>query len=133
MDDPGLYTLFAGAITTAKTAEAQTPITDLGGMSGVSLVCELLGASGGSTISAWVQTTYDGGTTWLDVALFTFTTSAAKKWCVLQVAAAKAIASYAALAVEGVNDGLLGDRLRVVLTTTGTYANTTLSVRAAVH
>jgi hypothetical protein len=133
MDNPAVYTLFAGAITTAKTAEAQTAITDLDGMSGLSLLCELLGASGGSTISAWVQTSLDGGTTWLDIALFTFTTSAAKKWCVLQNAAAKAIASYTALAVEGVNDGLLGDRLRVVLTSTGTYTNTTISLRAHVH
>lgn len=133
MDDPTVYTLFAGAVTTAKTAEVETPITGLDGMSGLSLLCELLGATGGSTISAWVQTSFDGGTTWLDIALFTFTTSAAKKWCVLQTVAAKAVASYAALAAEGVNDGLLGDRLRVVLTTTGTYTNTTISLRAAVH
>jgi hypothetical protein len=133
MNSPGVYDLFAGAITTAKTAETQTAITNLDGMSGVTLLCELLGASGGSTISAWVQTTLDGGTTWLDVALFTFTTSAAKKWCVLQNTATKAIASYSAIAAEGVNDGLLGDRLRAVLTTTGTYANTTISIRASVH
>lgn len=133
MNSPGLYTLFAGAITTAKTAEAQTAISALDGMAWAALVCELLGASSGSTISAWVQTTYDGGTTWLDIALWTFTTTAAKKWCVLGTETEKAIASYAALAAEGVNNGLLGDRLRVVLTTTGTYTNTTLSIRAAVH
>lgn len=131
MNNPGLYTLATVSITTALTASAQTAIDDLDGMSGIMLECSVLGASGGSTIKAWVQTSLDGGTTWRDVALFEFTTSAVTKWCVLSKAT-KSIASYAALASEGVNDGYFGDRLRAVLTTTGTYSNTTLALRAHV-
>ena len=53
-------------------------------MGAVTLLAELLGATGGTSISALVQTSLDGGSVWLDVARFDFTTSAAKKWCVLQ-------------------------------------------------
>lgn len=130
---PGVYTLAALSITTALSAQAQTAIDDLDGMSGMTLLAEMVGGTGGTSIDAVVQTSLDGGTTWLDIARFTWANTASKKWCVLQNAAAKAVTSYAALGSEGVNDGLLGDRLRVVLTTVGTYSNTTVSVRAHVH
>ena len=137
MVTPGVYDLAALAITTALTNSAQTAITGLYGMSVANIVAELLGGTGGTTIVGVVQTTFDG-TVWLDVARFDFNTadsppSAGKKYCVLQTNAAKAVSQYAALAAEGVNDGLLGDRLRAVLTSTGTYTDTTLSIRAAVH
>jgi hypothetical protein len=45
----------------------------------------------------------------------------------------KSNVAYAALASAGVNDGLLGNQLRVVITSVGTYANTTLSVRASLR
>ena len=45
----------------------------------------------------------------------------------------KAVTSYAALSANSVNDGVLGDRLRVVIDSTGTYVNTVLSVIAAVR
>lgn len=133
MDDPGDYTLYAQAITGALTAQAQTVIVDLDGMGAVTLVAEFLGGTGGTSVSAVVQTTLDGGTKWLDIARFDFTNTAATKWCNLQALAAKAIASYVALASEGVNDALLGDRLRAVITSVGTYTNTTLNLRAAVR
>lgn len=130
---PGTYDLATLGITTALTNSAQTPLTDLDGMAAANIVAELLGATAGTSISALVQTTFDDGTTWLDVARFDFTTTAGKKYAVLQAVAAKGVTSYAALAAEGVNDGLLGDRLRAVITSVGTYTNTTLNVRASVH
>lgn len=133
MDNPGIYTLASLAVTAALTASAQTAITKLDGMSAVTLEAELLYGSGGTSISVLVQSTFDAGTTWLDVGRFDFTTVAAKKWCVLQGLAAKAIATYAALASEGVNDGLLANQLRAVITSVGTYANTTVAVRASVR
>jgi hypothetical protein len=138
MVTPGVYDLAALAITTALTNSAQTAITGLDGMSAANIVAELLGGTGGTTIVGLVQTSVDGGTVWLDVARFDFNTAdspptAGKKYCVLQTNAAKAITQYAALAAEGMNDGLLGDRMRAVLTSTGTYTDTTLSIRVAVH
>jgi hypothetical protein len=133
MISPGTYDLAALAVTTAQTNAAQTAITSLDGMSSANVLAEVLGAAGGTTISVKVQTTLDGGTTWLDIARFDYTTSAGKKYCVLSAGASKAVTAYAALASEGVNDGLLGDQLRAVVTSTGTYTDTTLSVRVSVH
>lgn len=130
--EPGVYTLCAASITAARTNDEQTEITALDGLVSVTLLAEMLGGTGGTSISALVQTTFDG-VTWLDIARFDWTNTASKKWCVLQGNAAKAIATYVALAAEGVNDGLLGNELRVVLTTVGTYTNTTVAVRAAVR
>jgi len=134
----GTYTLAALSITTAQASSAQTAITDLDGMSAANLVAELLGGTGGTTVVALVQTTLDNGATWYDVARFDFNTADSPpaegvKFCVVEAESAKAITAYAALAVEGVNDGLLGNQLRAVITSTGTYTNTALAVRAAVH
>lgn len=130
---PAVYTLASLGITTALSASAQTAIEDLEGMASVTLEAAFGYGSGGSTAKVWVQTSFDGGTTWRDVALFEFTTASAVKVANLQANAAKAVTAYAALSSEGVIDGVLGDRLRAVVTTTGTYANSTLAVRASVR
>lgn len=132
MNNPGNYLLFAGEITTALNGEAQTAIVDLVGMNAATIFAKLGYGSGGTSISAKVQTSVDNGTTWLDVARFDFTTATASKAANLSGLTAKAVAAYAALSAEGVNDGLLGDRLRALITTVGTYAGgTTLEIRAS--
>ncbi len=133
MDNPGTYPLIATALTGAVAAQAATEVDSLDGMNAVTLLAEMLGGSGGTSINLLAQTTLDGGTTWLDIALFTFANTAGKKWAVLQGNAAKAVAVYTALAAEGVNDGLLGPAIRGVITSVGTYANTTVSLRATVR
>lgn len=129
MDAPDDYTLFAAAITAALTASAQTPIDGLEGMTSAVLVATMLGGSGGTSIAVVAQISIDGGTTWLDVARFDFLTTAATKWAALDFTKEKAIASYAALASEGVNNGIRGARMRAVVTSVGTYTNTTASLR----
>lgn len=132
MNNPGTYVLFAGAITAAMTSEAQTEIVDLDGMLSASIVARLAYGSGGTSIAAIVETSMDGGTAWYHVARFDFTTSTATKYANLSGLTAKAAASYAALASEGVNDGLIGPIFRANLTTVGTYAgNTVLDIRMA--
>lgn len=130
MDAPGTYTLAALGITAALAAQAQTAITGLDGMTAVTLVATFGYGSGGSTASVTAQTSVDGGTTWLDIARFDFTTASTKKVANLSGLLSKAVAAYAALGSEGVTDGVLGTQLRAVVTTTGVYVNTTLDVRA---
>lgn len=126
MNAPGAYTLFAGAITAALSAQAQTAIEDLDGMVAASIVARFAyGGSGGTSVSALIQTTVDG-TVWMDVARLDFTTSSATKFVNLSGLTAKGATAYAALGSEGVNDGLLGDKFRAVLTSVGTYAGGTL-------
>ena len=134
MNNSGIYTLFAGEITTALTSEASEAIVDLDGMNAVTIVAKLAYGSGGTSIAAKIQTSFDGGTTYLDVCRFDFTTASATKYVNLSGLTAKGATAYSALGSEGVNDGLLGDRLRCLLTTVGTYAgSTTLDIRASVR
>lgn len=130
---PDIYTLAALDITSALTDAAQSPITSLDGVTAVTLEAAFGYGSGGETCSAKVQTTFDGGATWRDVARFDFTTASAVKHVNLSGLLSKAVATYAALSSEGVYDGVLGDRLRAIVTSTGTYAGTTLAIRASVR
>lgn len=132
MDNPGLKSLAALSITTALTASAQTAITNLDGMTAVTLEARFGYGSGGTSCSALVQTQMDNQN-WIDIASFDFTTASAVKHCNLEGLLSKAVTAYAALTANTVYDGVLGDRLRCVVTSVGVYANTTLSVRASVR
>ena len=133
MDNPGVYSLCAQAVTGALTAQALTPITELDGMTAVTLEFVFQGGTGGSTCSGVVQTSFDGGNTWRDIARADFTSASATKHCNLEGLLSKAITVYSSLASEGVYDGVLGDQLRGVIDSTGTYSNTTLSINASVR
>jgi hypothetical protein len=80
-------------------------------------------AGGGTTAKAWVQTSLDGGSTWMDIASFAFTTTTATRAYHLTPAAVTSIATPTdgSLADNTAVNGFLGDRFRVKLTTTGTY------------
>lgn len=131
--NPGVYALAVDQITVAQTAQAFTAITDLDGATAVTIECQFQYGSGGSTASATVQTSFDGGSTWRDIARCDFTTSTAVKHFNLSGLLSKAATPYAALNSEGVNDGVLGNQLRAIVTSTGTYSNTILSVRVSVR
>ena len=128
----GVYSLVSTQVTAPLTALAQTPITDLDGMSAVTIEANFQYGSGGTSVSAVVQTTLDG-TNWRDVARFDFTTASRVARANLSALTPQSAATLSALAAEGVNDGFLGKGLRAVLTSVGTYENTTLSVTAAVR
>lgn len=140
----GIYNLGDSAITAALTNEvitegtassgaSQELIDGLSFMAAVTLFCNFTYGSGGTTCAVIVQTSLDG-TNWIDIARFDFTTASAAKRCNLSGLTPVAIAAVAALASESVLDGILGDRLRAKVTSTGTYAgNTAVSVRASVR
>ncbi len=135
MDNPGVFALAALSVGAASPISG-TPlsVTDgLDGMTAVTLIASLQYGSGGSACSAVVQTTLDECATWYDIARFDFTTASAVKKCNLEGLLSVGVGAYAGLASEGVNDGLLGNQLRCVVISTGTYINTTLSVRASVR
>lgn len=126
MMTPGSYVLFAGGITTALAAQAQTAIEDLDGMTAMTLVAKFTYGSSGTSVAAVVQTSIDGGTTWYDIARFDFTTSSAIKYINLSGLTYKAVGDLAVLNSAGQNDGILGEQIRAVLTSVGTYAGGTL-------
>ena len=133
MNNPGVFPLAALQIGAAKSLSLLSPIVDLDGMSAVSLEANFQYGSGGTNCSAIVATSFDLGTTWRHVARFDFLVATVVKTANLSGLLSKAVAAYADLPSEGVNDGLLGSQLAVYLVSTGAYVNTTLSVRASVR
>lgn len=132
MDTADVYTLAALQISTARSLAIITPITSLEGMTAVTLEANFQYGSGGSTCSLIAATSFDG-VLWRYIARFDFTTASAVKIANLSGLLSKAVASYSDLATEGVLDGVLGNQLAALVVSTGTYANTTASLRASVR
>jgi hypothetical protein len=99
--------------------------------------------SGGTTAKVWLQTSFDAGVTWVDIANLAATTASAKRIFNLSglsgslfapdvngdlmPAAFSSIPTDGTLADNTCRDGAIGELYRVKITTTGTYAATTLS------
>lgn len=144
MDNPGVYNLGAATVASAVTDNvitegvsagnvAQSLIDRLDGMTAATIECRFVYGSGGTTCAATVQTSFDG-TNWVDIARFDFTTASATKVANLSGLLSKGVTAYSSLGSEGVIDGVLGNRLRAKITSTGTYAGTTtISVKASVR
>jgi hypothetical protein len=132
----GIVSLGDYAIGAADT-QTGTPVANLDGMTAVTIQARLAYGSGGTAVKAYVQTSIDQGATWFDIACLAFTTAGAVKLVNLSGLTPKgtpAAPTDGALTDDTVVDGLLGDRLRVKLVSTGTYAGGTLaSLRAAVR
>jgi hypothetical protein len=88
--------------------------------------------SGGTSVDAWVQTSFDGGSNWCDIANFHGTTTSLRK--IVNLSSETPVTSqYTAtdgtLAANSAVDGLLGSQYRVKFASAGTYAgNTSLAV-----
>lgn len=137
MNNPGVYQLCDLGIAAAKPQSlllpAQADQANLSGMSAVTLEANFAFGSGSGTCIAIVATSFDDGVTWRHIARFDFANAARVAVANLNGLSSKAVTAYADLGAEGVNDGMLGDRLAVLLTVTGSYTNSSLSVRAAVR
>lgn len=139
MISPGVYSLGDVAITTAVSgsvitdADGEAYLEDLEGMLAATVQFKFAYGSGGTSVKAYLQTTIDQGSAWVDVACATFTTSSATKVINLSGLTPKTTAvtpADGALTDDTCVDGILGDRWRVKITTTGTYgSSTSLSVR----
>lgn len=90
--------------------------------------------SGGTSADAWVQTSLDGGGTWIDVANFHFTTSSARFVYNLNSqtpVTTEYTPTDGSLAANTAKDGIIGPLWRVKYTTVGTYGGaTTLRIDA---
>jgi len=132
----GIFTLGDIVIGAAGTYVGE-PVTGLAGMTAVSTQLRFAYGSGGTTARAWLQTSFDQGTTWVDIACSLFATaSETNLWNLSGLAAVSspAVPVDAALADDTAVQGLLGDRLRLKIVSTGTYAGQTLlSGRIAVR
>lgn len=144
MNSPGIKNLGDDVVTGALTGEVITDgslngaaveyIGNLAGMTSVTVEVDFNWGSGGTTCIFLIDTSLDQGTNWINIARLDFATANDLKVVNLSAAAAAAVASLTSdLGAEGKRDGILGDRLRCRRTSTGTYANTSAAVRAAVR
>lgn len=122
----------AKTITTALTADTSgqggaVGVTGIQGAQYIGAVAVFTYGSGGTTTKAWLQTSFDGGVTWHDIASFAFALASLTKVAALttRVAATHATPTDGTLADNTINNGLIGGRLRVKITSTGTYAGST--------
>ncbi len=103
---------------------------------GLTVQCNLVSGTGGTTVKCYIQTTLDGGTTWVDIMAFAFTTSDANK--ILSVREETAIVAdhvvtAGALADDTAVSGIIGDRVRAMVVTTGTYTGAELDVHMRIE
>jgi hypothetical protein len=126
--------LLTATITTAQTGATGTAVqTKDWAPENVSVQCNFVYGSGGTTADVYIQTSLDGGTTWTDLAECSFATASARKvynvsgltgGTAALTATDGALASNTAMA-----QGIMGNRWRTKLVTVGTYAGgTTLNV-----
>lgn len=91
----------------------------------ITAVAKFLYGAGGTTVKAWLQSSYDN-VTWFDVKNFAFTTAAANKLgSVVPAAVASAVLTDGTLADDLKIDGVMGRYWRVKYTSTGTYSGAT--------
>ena len=88
--------------------------------------------SGGTSVDAYLQTSLDGGTSWIDIAQFHFLTSSARfafNLSSLTAVTTQYTPTDGTLAANTAKDGILGPQFQVKLASAGTYAgNTTLRI-----
>ena len=129
-------TILASTTFTTAVSIVAGPITVIGMAPAkyLGVQANFVYGSGGTTVDAYVQTSFDGGVTWTDIMNFNFTTSSARKFSAVVMTTALAAATAAtdgSLASNTILSGLLGDQFRVKYKSTGTYAGgTTLQLDA---
>jgi hypothetical protein len=130
----GTFSLGDFSIGAAATQVGEV-VDDLSGALAVTLSARLAYGSGGTSCYAVVETSLDQGVTWVQIARFDFTTSGLQKVITVSGLTPRiAAATAGSLAADTALDGVLGDRLRATVVSTGTYAGSTVvSVRANIR
>ncbi|WLA80289.1 hypothetical protein [Bradyrhizobium elkanii] len=134
MLSPGYKSLGTFSITTAGTAVGDW-VDGLEGCLSILAQMRLVYGSGGTTVRAYLQTSADDGDTPIDVACVLFGT--ASENAVLNLSAltpktTQVTPSDGAMTDDTNVDGIIGDRFRVKVVSTGTYAGSTQLVCSAV-
>lgn len=134
MNSPGVYNTGNFTVTGAGTQNGDA-VTNLEGMVSCSLYLKFDYGSGGTAAKFYLQTSLDQGTTWMDIACVLFNTADEVRILnLIDAAVAQTTPTDGELSDDTVLNGVLGDRLRGKLITTGTYAgSTTLISRVCVR
>jgi hypothetical protein len=121
--------LSTGTITTAVGAGLSATAKSLAlPPDTMAVQANFVGGTGGTSVDAYLQTSFDGGTTWCDIAEFSFANTAGRK--LFNLSRLTPITSIATpsdgtLTANTVISGLLGSHYRVKWVTVGTYSGGT--------
>lgn len=123
-------TLLNAAITTAQAiAAVPNPLLLVDAPTSLIVQANFTYGSGGTTVDAFLQTSVDGGITWIDIAQFHLTTASARFVYTLNSqtpVTTEYTPTDGALAANTAKDGILGPIYQVKLASTGTYAGSTM-------
>lgn len=128
MSKTGIQSLGDFTITTAATYVGDW-VTGFDGLLAMCAQLRLAYGSGGTSIKAYVQTSLDQATTPVDIACVVFGTAsevAALNFSALTPKLTQVTPTDGALADDTAVDGILGDRFRLKVVSTGTYAGSTV-------
>jgi hypothetical protein len=127
--------LAATTITAPVTAQIGPTVTFNARPKNLAIQGKFTFGSGGTNATVWIQTSLDGGLTWVDVCCLQFLVASLRVIANLSANTPKttpATATDGSLTANTSVDGILGNKFRTKLTTTGTYAGgTTLAVDIA--
>jgi len=130
MNGPGVYGGEGWDVTvTTPATQVSSVVEGLEGVGAISIQVRMAYGSGGITANVYLQTSLDQGTTYLDIANVLLGT--ASKIVVLNLSGltprtTQIVPTDAALANDTTIDGVLGDRFRTKVVSTGTYAGQTV-------
>jgi hypothetical protein len=128
MISPGIKSLGDFTITNAGTQIGEW-VEGLEGLLALAAQLRLAYGSGGTSIKAYLQTSLDQGITAIDVACFTFAIASAVKarnLSALTPQTSDVVPFDGTLADDTSVDGVLGDRFRLKIVSTGTYGGSTV-------
>jgi|10_taG_2_1085330.scaffolds.fasta_scaffold71801_2 hypothetical protein len=117
------------AITTAQSlATVGSVLSVPADCTSLTIESSLTYGSGGTSAKAYVQTSLDGGSNFIDIMCFAFTTTGLRK--VLNVTRSTAVTADVIPTVGSITDdtsisGIIGDIIRIQVVTTGTYGGST--------
>jgi len=119
-------------ITAAVAATASSPAKLNAPPRNLCVQANFTYGSGGTTVDAYLQTSIDGGTTWVDICNFHFTTASARFLFNLNSqtpVTTEYTPTDGSLTANTSKDGILGRQFRVKYQSSGTYAGgTTLAI-----
>ena len=123
------------AVTASVIAVVTTPV-DIGpNVQSLGLHYNFVYGSSGTNMTVYVQTSFDGGATWTDIACFQSTTASQRRlYNLISSVGVTSIATPTdgSLSANTSVNGLIGDRIRLKYTSTGTYVATTLQVTSVI-
>lgn len=121
--------LLSHTFTAVETAVAGTPVSSVNKLTGqkprsLFINYNFAGGAGGTSVDAYVQTSTDGGTTWIDLANMHVTTSAfAKGINIISDLGVTTQATFTdgSISANTAVSGFIGELLRVKYTSVGVY------------